>query len=82
MSMSNFTFERSVELFSEYTHKNGLKVLVGQQNLTPICGVMITYLVGSRHEAIGYTGATHLLEHLMFKGSENFNKELEMAWII
>lgn len=25
-------------------------------------------------EAIGYTGSTHLLEHLMFKGSSNFNK--------
>ena len=36
---------------------------------------MVTYHVGSRNEAVGYTGSTHLLEHLMFKGSENFNKE-------
>jgi len=33
---------------------------------------MVTYLVGSRHEAVGHTGATHLLEHLMFKGSKRF----------
>ena len=35
----------------------------------------VTYHVGSRNEAIGYTGSTHLLEHLMFKGSRNYNKE-------
>jgi zinc protease len=28
---------------------------------------------GGRNEAIGYTGSTHLLEHLMFKGSRKFN---------
>jgi len=33
---------------------------------------MVTYLVGSRHEATGHTGATHLLEHLMFKGSRHY----------
>jgi len=36
---------------------------------------MVTYRVGSRNEKIGYTGATHILEHLMFKGSASFNKE-------
>ena len=35
-------------------------------------GFQITYHVGSRNEATGHTGATHLLEHLMFKGSKNF----------
>ena len=33
----------------------------------------VTYRVGSRNEVTGTTGATHILEHLMFKGSENFN---------
>jgi zinc protease len=33
----------------------------------------VTYHVGSRNEVTGTTGATHLLEHLMFKGSEGFN---------
>lgn len=37
---------------------------------------MVTYRVGSRNEATGHTGATHLLEHLMFKGSRNFNREM------
>lgn len=42
---------------------------------TPVATFMVTYHVGSRNEALGYTGSTHLLEHLMFKGSRNYNKE-------
>ena len=35
---------------------------------------MVTYLVyGSRNEVTGTTGATHILEHMMFKGTERFN---------
>ncbi|MDA9832186.1 insulinase family protein [Gammaproteobacteria bacterium] len=55
---------------------NGLKVLLQKDETAPVVGFQITYHVGSRHEATGYTGATHLLEHLMFKGSKNFNKQL------
>lgn len=54
---------------------NGLQILLAPDPTTPVAGIMVTYRVGSRNEAIGYTGATHLLEHLMFKGSDNFNKE-------
>ena len=55
--------------------KNDLSVLVLEDHSAPVATFMVTYKVGSRNEAIGYTGATHLLEHLMFKGSRNFNKE-------
>lgn len=56
--------------------KNGLEVLLVPNALAPVVGCQITYHVGSRNEAIGYTGATHLLEHLMFKGSKHYNKKL------
>jgi len=60
----------------EYRLKsNDLKVLMLQDTSTPVATFMVTYHVGSRNEAIGYTGSTHLLEHLMFKGSRNYNKE-------
>ena len=60
----------------EYRLKsNDLRVLMLQDTSTPVATFMVTYHVGSRNEAIGYTGSTHLLEHLMFKGSRNFNKE-------
>jgi zinc protease len=55
---------------------NGLKILLQKDDTAPVVGFQITYHVGSRHEATGHTGATHLLEHLMFKGSKNFNKQL------
>jgi zinc protease len=52
--------------------RNGLRVLFRYDDTAPVVGLMVTYLVGSRHEAVGYTGATHLLEHLMFRGSKAF----------
>ncbi|MDB5264623.1 MAG: peptidase domain protein [Parcubacteria group bacterium] len=55
--------------------KNGLRILLVKDDSVPVAGCMVTYHVGSKNEATGYTGATHLLEHLMFKGSENFNRE-------
>jgi zinc protease len=59
---------------SEYNlTKNGLRILLAPNDSQPVVGVMVTYHVGSRNEATGYTGATHLLEHLMFKGAEKFH---------
>ena len=55
--------------------KNGLRILLARDTSVPTAGCMVTYHVGSRNEAIGYTGSTHLLEHLMFKGSSKFNKK-------
>lgn len=52
--------------------KNGLRVLYKHDTTAPVVGVMVTYLVGSRYEVPGNTGATHILEHLMFKGSKKF----------
>lgn len=74
--VSGATFVREHGGIHEYTlDQNGLQVLLAPDPRTLVAGVMVTYHVGSRNEAIGYTGATHLLEHLMFKGSEHFNKE-------
>jgi zinc protease len=76
--ISNPPFVRvgSYHGITEYRHNgNGLRVLHRFDDTSPVVGVMVTYLVGSRHEAIGYTGATHILEHLMFKGSKQFPKQ-------
>ena len=43
--------------------------------MAPVSTFCIVYHVGSRNEAVGYTGATHLLEHLMFKGTPEYNRE-------
>ena len=46
-----------------------------EDHSAPVLTFMITYLVGSVNEVTGVTGATHLLEHMMFKGTPRFNKE-------
>jgi len=54
-----------------------------ENHSAPVVTFMVTYHVGSRNEAVGHTGSTHLLEHLMFKGSKKFNKENRTAiWTI
>jgi len=45
------------------------------EHSSPTLTFMVTYRVGSRNEVTGTTGATHLLEHLMFKGTPKFNRE-------
>ncbi len=49
---------------------NGLDVILCERHATPIVTTMVVYHIGSRNEAVGYTGATHFLEHLMFKGTK------------
>lgn len=60
---------------SEYALQNGLRVLHRFDDSAPVVAVMVTYHVGSRNEAVGHTGSTHILEHLLFKDSENFNEK-------
>ena len=72
----NFDFIKTSGDIDEFIlSKNGLRVLLLEDHSAPVTTLMVTYHVGSRNEAIGYTGSTHLLEHLMFKGSKNYNKE-------
>jgi zinc protease len=71
-----FTFVKTVGPISEYRlESNGLQVLLLPEHSSPTLTFMVTYRVGSRNEVTGTTGATHLLEHLMFKGSPKYNDE-------
>lgn len=49
---------------------NGLDVILCERHATPIVTTMVVYHIGSRNEAVGYTGSTHFLEHMMFKGTK------------
>ena len=72
-----FEFVRAAGGVEEYRHRaNGLAVLLVPDDAAPVVAFQVTYRVGSRNEGAGLTGATHLLEHLMFKGSEKFNRDL------
>ncbi|HEX8707894.1 MAG TPA: pitrilysin family protein [Pyrinomonadaceae bacterium] len=69
------TFVTEEEGIREYRLANGMKVLLVENRVAPVATVLVLYKVGSRNEAVGYTGSTHLLEHMMFKGTPTFNKE-------
>jgi zinc protease len=71
-----FESVRTVGGIEELRHRNGLTVLLVPDGAAPVVAFQVTYRVGSRNEGAGLTGATHLLEHLMFKGSERFNRDL------
>jgi len=66
----------SLDGFTEWRHlENGLTVLTCATPVAPVASFGVVYRVGARDEVTGRTGATHLLEHLMFKGTERFNRE-------
>ena len=50
---------------------NGLKVLVKPDRRAPILSSQVWYKVGASYEWGGITGVSHVLEHMMFKGTEN-----------
>jgi zinc protease len=56
---------------SEYQLDNGLKLLVKPDNRAPVVVSQVWYKVGSSYEHNGITGISHILEHMMFKGTEN-----------
>ncbi len=56
----------------EYRLDNGLKVLILEDHKSPTATFQIWYRVGSRDEQSGKTGLSHLLEHMMFKGTKRF----------
>jgi zinc protease len=53
---------------------NGLKVLTVENPVSPTASLQLWYRVGSRNERTGITGASHIFEHMMFKGTERFPK--------
>jgi len=56
------------------TLANGLTVLAERRGLGPVVFSGVVYRVGSRDERPGITGISHLLEHMMFKGTEKYGK--------
>jgi zinc protease len=59
---------------TKHTLDNGLDVLVHEDHGVPIVALNIWYHVGSKNEAPGRTGFAHLFEHLMFEGSEHYDR--------
>ena len=55
----------------EFLLDNGLKVIVKEDHRAPIVVSQVWYKVGSSYEPAGATGVSHVLEHMMFKGTRD-----------
>ena len=60
------------ESLTQLTLSNGLQVLLKEIHTSPIISQWMWYRVGSRDEVPGLTGASHWVEHMMFKGTPEF----------
>ena len=60
--------------FTQHTLDNGLRVILHEDHRLPMVAVNLWYHVGSKNEHPGRTGFAHLFEHLMFEGSEHYDK--------
>jgi zinc protease len=60
--------------FVRHRLDNGLDVLIHSDQNCPIVAVNVWYHVGSKNERPGRTGFAHLFEHLMFEGSQHYDK--------
>ncbi len=58
--------------YKQKTLGNGLKVIVHQDNTTPLVSINVLYQVGARNERENRTGFAHLFEHLMFGGTRSY----------
>jgi len=54
----------------EYTLGNGMQLIVKENHRAPVVVSQIWYRIGSSYEHIGITGISHVLEHMMFKGTD------------
>jgi zinc protease len=61
--------------FKKFVLDNGLTLIVHEDHKAPVAAFNIWYHVGSKNEKPGKTGFAHLFEHLMFNGSEHYNKD-------
>jgi zinc protease len=51
---------------------NGMKILVKPDNRAPVVVAQVWYRIGSSYEPDGITGVSHVLEHMMFKGTKKY----------
>lgn len=57
---------------TQITLSNGLRVLLKEIHTAPIISSWVWYRVGSRDEVQGRTGISHWVEHMQFKGTDQF----------
>ncbi len=75
MGQTVFANEESSQVdtdIKEMTLENGLKIIVKPDHRAPVVISQVWYKVGSSYESGGTTGVSHVLEHMMFKGTKKY----------
>jgi zinc protease len=60
----------------KYELPNGLTVLLQEDHSAPLVSVHQWFRVGSKDELPGRTGLAHFFEHMMFKGTKKYSKDV------
>ncbi len=63
---------RAEKTIIQTTLPNGLQVRLKEIHTAPLTSHWVWYRVGSRQEIAGYTGISHWVEHMQFKGTPTF----------
>lgn len=61
-------------LWHQTTLSNGLKIVVNVDHAVPKVSTQLWYHVGSKNEKSGQRGLAHLLEHMIFKGTQRLSE--------
>jgi zinc protease len=69
LALPVFSQEKPVHSFQL---ENGMRVIVKEDHRSPVAISMVWYGVGSSYENGGITGISHVLEHMMFKGTKRY----------
>lgn len=73
MSMTASPLKQLTPVFKKVL-QNGMTVLVKPMHLVPKVSVQVWYNVGSKDEKVGEKGIAHLIEHMIFKGTEKLSE--------
>lgn len=81
--ISGFDFSELENSVTEFTLKNGLKIIVMERHEAPVATFVTFANVGSVDDPKGYTGLSHMFEHMAFKGTttlgtKDIEKELKL----
>jgi len=72
LPLFSFSNGKNLEEYGVYQYSldNGLKLIVKEDKRSPVFISQLWYRVGSSDEKQPYTGVSHMLEHMMFKGTQ------------
>lgn len=62
--------QQTDDAVQSYRLSNGMKVLVIENHRAPVVVSQVWYKIGASYEHDGITGVSHVLEHMMFKGTD------------